>query len=65
MATMKEKAARGQTIWQDGGPDRSSHKVNDAEARGGRKMGGSGTDTSQSLKAGQYNDETKKGNIPL
>lgn len=64
--TMREKAARGQTIVSSTAPDRSTHKTSDAqEAFAGRPMKGSGTDLARSMKAGAYNDETKKGNIPL
>lgn len=67
MAEMREKAARGQTIVTQGAPDRSTPGAGDKqnESFGGRPMKGSGTDTSASLKAGSYNDESKKGNIPL
>lgn len=63
---LREKAARGQTIVTHTAPDRSTHQTSDSgEALAGRKMAGSGTDLSRSMKAGAYNDETKKGNIPL
>lgn len=44
-----EKAARGQTMRTETGPDRSSHPCNDREAIMGRKMPGGATDVSHSL----------------
>lgn len=65
MAEKRESATRGQTIVSSTSPDKSSHKVNADEAFSGRKMSGSGTDTSAATKPGGYNNETKKGNIPV
>lgn len=59
-----ESVARGGKMVTSTSPDRSSHNLNAKESLNGRAMKGGPTDTSQSLKAGQYNNESKKGNIP-
>lgn len=65
MAEIREKAARGQTIISQTSPDKSSVQVkSNPQSFVGRPMKGSGTDTSAATKAGGYNDESRKGNIP-
>jgi hypothetical protein len=46
---MEEKAARGQSIRTETGPDRSSHKVNAREALMGREMTGGVTNLGHSI----------------
>lgn len=58
-----ESAARGQTMVTSSAPDRSSHKVNEKEAQMGRSMKDKGlSDTLNG--SDNYNNKTKKGNIP-
>lgn len=51
-----EKAARGQKIWTETAPDRSSHKMNNDECLNGKKMGGGPLDLSSSLSTGKVGD---------
>lgn len=56
-----EKAVRGQRIWSETSPDKSSYKQNNNEALMGKKCGGGPRDVGHSLSGGSTVDYMEKG----